>query len=834
MYDGIENLLSQMTLQEKVSMLAGTNMWYTVPVERLGIPSLKMTDGPNGARGAGGFTQGVKATCFPAEISLASTWNTELVERVGQALAHEAKMKNAQVLLAPTVNIQRSPLGGRNFECFSEDPYLSARLAVAYINGLQGEGVGASIKHYVCNDQEFKRTSISSEVRERALREIYLLPFQVAVREATPWTIMAAYNYVNGIAASENPYLLTEILRDEWGYDGVVVSDWLFSVKSTAASVNAGLDVEMPEPQWRGEKLLQAVERGEVKEATINTSVRRLLELLVKAGLFEHRQEEPEQAIDLPEHRALIREAGAEGIVLLKNEQHMLPLQREHLTSIAMIGPNAKVAQIMGGGSAQVNAHYAITPFDGIVAKVGEQVSVRYEQGCTNYRLLPLLDVSLLLTGTSGTEHGLAVEYFNSSDLSGSPVWKTVSRTSELTWFGKVPEGVHPEQFSVRCTGRFTPQETGSYTFGLVSAGLSRLSIDGQEVIENWTQYMPGEEYFGMGSTQVQAVVSLETGHEYLLTLEFAKTADVPLAGVRLGCLPPIPANAIERAAALAAASDVAIVCVGFGGEWQSEGFDRPDMELPGKQNALVEQVAAANPRTIVILNTGSPITMPWLSSVAAVVQAWYPGQECGNAIADVLFGDTTPSGKLPQTFPVRLEDNPAYLNFPGENGKVYYGEGLFVGYRYYEKKKIAPLFPFGFGLSYTTFSYGALRLSTQEIGPGDTLQVSVDITNTGQRAGKEVVQLYIRDVVASLQRPDKELKAFAKVHLEPGERKTVTLTVARDALAYYDDLARKWVAEAGEFEVLIGASSEDIRGKATFALTATSRFAGSAEKGGV
>src|SRR5437762_8382487 len=298
----VENLLSQMTLQEKVAMLAGTNDWYTVPVERLGIPSLKMTDGPNGARGAGGFTSDVKAACFPAGISLASTRDTDLIERVGQALAREAKMKGAQVLLAPTVNIQRSPLGGRNFECFSEDPFLSARLAVAYITGLQREGVGASIKHYVCNDEEFERFSISSEVRERALREIYLMPFHAAVREAQPWTVMAAYNLVNGVAASESPLLLTEILRHEWGFDGVVVSDWFFSVKSTAASVNAGLDVEMPSPRWRGEKLLAAVERSAVAEATIDTSVRRLLQLLVKAGLFEHPETMPEQAIDLPEH----------------------------------------------------------------------------------------------------------------------------------------------------------------------------------------------------------------------------------------------------------------------------------------------------------------------------------------------------------------------------------------------------------------------------------------------------------------------------------------------------------------------------------------------------
>jgi beta-glucosidase len=821
----IEELLSQMTLQEKVSLLAGTNMWYTVPVERLGIPSLKMTDGPNGARGAGSLTGGVKTTCFPAEISLASTWNTDLVGRVGQALADETKMKGAQVLLGPTVNIQRSPLGGRNFECFSEDPYLSARLAVAYITGLQQEGVGASIKHYVCNDEEFERYSISSEVRERVMREIYLPPFEAAVRESRPWTVMAAYNLVNGIAASESPLLLTEILRDEWSFDGVVVSDWFESVKSTAASVNAGLDLEMPGPRWRGEQLLAAVERGEVSEVTIETSVRRLLLLLDKAGLFEHPQAVAEQAIDLPERRALVREAAAEGIVLLKNEQQILPLQHEKLTSIAVIGPNAQVAQITGGGSAQVNAHYAVTPFEGIVARVGDHVRVGYEQGCTNYRLLPLLDANLLLAGTRGSERGLAVEYFNSGNLSGAPVNRETQSTADLMWFSQLPAGVDPQQFSARVSGRFTPQETGPYTFGLVSAGLSRLSIDGREVIENWTQQTPGGEYFGFGSTEVQAVVPLEAGHEYLLTLEFAKSETALLAAVRLGVLAPVPADTIERAARLAAASDVAIVCVGFGGEWQSEGFDRPDMDLPGQQNALVEQVAAANPRTIVVLNTGSPITLPWLEKVAAVVQAWYPGQECGNAIADVLFGDVTPSGKLPQTFPVRLEDNPAYLNFPGENGKVYYGEGLFVGYRYYDKKHIAPLFPFGFGLSYTTFSYSPLRLSVQEINPDDMLQVSVDVTNTGLRAGKEVVQLYVRDKQARLQRPEKELKAFAKVHLEPGECKTVTLSIGRSALAYYDDLAHKWVTEAGEFEVLVGASSQDIRATATFVLTDSSSW---------
>ncbi len=821
----VEALLRQMTLSEKVSMLAGTNDWYTVPVERLGIPSLKMTDGPNGARGAGGFTSGVKATCFPAEISLASTWNTDLIERVGQALAREAKMKGAQVLLAPTVNIQRSPLGGRNFECFSEDPYLSARLAVAYITGLQREGVGASIKHFVCNDEEFERFSISSEVRVRALHEIYLQPFQVAVREAHPWTVMAAYNLVNGMAASENFSLLTKLLRQEWGFEGVVVSDWFFSVKSTAASVNAGLDLEMPSPNFRGEKLLAAVERGEVTQSTIDTSVRRLLHLLVKAGLFEHTEVLPEQDTDLPEHRALIREAAAEGCVLLKNEKDILPLQQKQLTSIAVVGPNAQVAQIMGGGSAQVNAHYAITPFDGIVAKVGDSVRVQYEQGCTNYKLLPLLQSERLLASTEGTTPGLAVTYFNTPDLEGSPIWQETHQKSELSWFGEMPAGVNPQQFSLRATGRFTPLETGAYTFGLVSVGRSRLFIDGQERIDNWMRQSLGGDYFGMGSTEVQTTVTLKAEQPYLLTLEFVKSETMPLAAVHLGCLPPVPADAIARAVHLAASSDVAIVCVGFGGEWQSEGFDRQSLALPGQQDELVEQVATANPNTIVVLNTGSPITMPWLPSVAAVLQAWYPGQECGNGIADVLFGDINPSGKLPQTFPLRLEDTPTYLDFPGENGKVYYGEGLFVGHRFYEKKKVAPLFPFGFGLSYTTFSYSSLQLSSQEIGPNETLQVSIDVSNTGQRMGKEIVQVYVRDEVTSLGRPEKELKAFAKVRLEPGEQKTLTLSLDRDTLAYYDDLTHEWVAEAGAFEVLVGASSQDIRASSTFTLAVTTRW---------
>ena len=815
-----EELLEQMTLHEKVSLLAGSDMWHTTPIARLGIPALKVTDGPSGARGAGSFTDGVRAACFPAGVALAASWNPELVERVGEALAQEARTKGARVLLAPTVNMHRTPLGGRTFECYSEDPYLTGRMAVAYIQGVQSQGVGATIKHFVCSEQEDQRQSISSEVDERTLREIYLAPFFAAIREARPWAIMASYNKINGTSASENPLTLTAILREEWGFDGVAMSDW-FGTQSTAASVNAGLDLEMPGPGiWRGEKLLHAVENGEVSEATIDESVRRLLLLIERVGAIAHPEEKPEQAIDLPEHRALARQVAAEGMVLLKNANHVLPLQPEKLASLALIGPNAKTAQIMGGGSAQVAAHYAITPFEAVSKQAGTDIQIGYEQGCTNHRLLPLVENERL--GADG-HPGLQIEYFNSPDFTGPVVLSDRSPVSELLWLGTLPEGIE-QRFSLRASGTFTPDRSGTYTFSLVSAGLSRLLLDGQEVIDNWTGQEQGNAYFGFGSSEVRSHVELTADQRYELCVEYTRGTSL-LPAVRLGCLPPLPTDAIERAVDLARNSDVALVFVGLGAEWESEGFDRPDLDLVGAQNELIERVAAVNQNTVVVLNTGSPIAMPWLERVAAVVQSWYPGQECGNAIADILFGDINPSGKLPQTWPARLEDSPAFVNYPGENGQVRYGEGIFVGYRSYEKKQVAPLFPFGVGLSYTTFAYGGLRLSTEKLDTGKTLEASLTVTNTGARAGQEVVQLYLHDVKAQVQRPLKELKAFAKVHLEPGESRIVIFSLEASALAFYDIVKRAWVAEAGECEILVGSSSQEIHASARFTLTDSTIF---------
>ncbi len=794
----IESLIAQMTLEEKISMLAGVDFWHTVSVKRLGIPAMKVTDGPVGARGAA-FSDGPTSACFPAGVALAATWNPDLVERVGQALAEEIRAKGAQILLAPTVNMHRSPLAGRNFECYSEDPYLTGQMATAYINGIQSGGVGACIKHFVCNDSEFDRQSISSEVGERALREIYLRPFEMAVREAKPWAVMSSYNRINGTYASENAYLLLDVLKGEWDFEGIVISDWFGTYSANVAK--GGLDLEMPGPaRWMGEKALEAVQSGEVSEEAVDDKVRRLLRTLEKAGLFERPGLQPEQAIDNPEHHLLAREVASEAIVLLKNEKSLLPLDTSACKSIAVIGENAKRPSFIGGGSCRVRPHYVISPLEGIQNRVGGSVQVSYALGCATRKDLPVLDKNWLTDG-------ITLQYFSNWDLAGDPVHTDTTDKLEMVWLGDtVPTIIDPANFSVRLTGGLSVSEGGTYELSLSSVGKSRLFIDGDLIADIDKEVSSfGEE----GNERVE--ISLAAGQTHQLQIEYASQPGSFFQSLRVGCMQKIPDDSIQQAAALAAECDAAIVFAGLTDEWESEGFDRPDMELPGDQAKLIEQVAAVNPNTIVVLNVGSPLHMNWLDDVAAVVQAWYLGQETGNAIADVLFGDVNPSGRLPTTFPRRLQDNPAHLNYPGENGQVLYGEGLFIGYRYYDKKDIAPLFPFGYGLSYTTFAYRNLKLSKPKYATGDTIQFSVDVENTGSQAGKEIVQVYVRDVQSRLMRPEKELKAFAKVALEPGETKTISFTLDEEALSYYDPKSKRWVAESGEFQALVGSSSRDI-----------------------
>ena len=808
----IEGLLDRLTLEEQVSLLAGADVWTTVAIPRVGIPAIKVSDGPNGARGGGTLFGGVKAACFPCGIALGASWNPALVEEIGSALAEEARSKGARMLLAPTVNIDRSGLNGRNFECYSEDPRLTADLAVAYVGGLQRKGVAATIKHFAGNESEFERVSMNSEIDERTLREIYLPPFEAAVKRAGVWAVMSSYNRLNGPFAAESRRLLTEILRDEWGFDGIVMSDW-FGSHTTAATVNAGLDLEMPGPtRDRGEKLVAAGKAGEGSAATVRASAHRILKLIDRLRAFANPATGEEQAIDRPEHRALIRRAGAEAAVLLKNDG-ILPLKADKALTLAVIGPNAKEARIMGGGSAQLNAHYRVSPFEGIAAALGG-AEPGFAIGCTNYRLMPLL------------RQPVQIDYFAGGGLAGPVAHHDDSAEGEVMWFPQFAPGLDSDHFSARLSTRFTPETSGSYRFGLVSAGRSRLFVDGRPVVDAWSDWRPGSNLFGEACDEVTGDAELEAGRSYAITVEFAAVAPRALGvrAVRIGVARPIGEAEIAAAVRLAAAADVAVLCVGRNGEWDAEGLDLPGLALPGRQDELIARVAAANRRTVVVLQSGGPVAMPWLDQVSAVLQAWYPGQECGNAIADVLFGQADPGGRLAQTFPVRIEDNPTFgdpTHYPGKDGRVVYAEGVFVGYRHYDKKGIAPLFPFGHGLSYTAFRYENLRLSPAGLEPGGQLTATVEVTNIGARRGSEVVQFYVRDTVASLARPEKELKAFAKIALRPGERQTVTRSFDMRALAFFDATRHAWVAEAGEFEILVGSSSRDIRARAGFSLAA-------------
>jgi beta-glucosidase len=815
----IEQTLSEMTLQEKISLLAGADLWHTVSIERLRIPMMKVTDGPNGARGALG-SSAPPSLSVPVGVALAATWNTTLVERVGEALGDEVKIKGAQILLAPTVNIQRSPLGGRHFECYSEDPYLTGQMATAYIHGLQSRGVGACIKHFVCNDSEFERMSISSQVSERVLREIYLQPFHAAIRQAKPWAVMSAYNKLNDVYCSENSTLLNDILRKEWGFDGIVISDWNGTYSENAG--RGGMDLEMPGPaRWMGEPLLQQAQSGQLDEEVINDKVRRYLRTLQRAGLLNDLAPSnlpaiiPEGSQLTPQHRALVREAAGEAIVLLKNDG-ILPLDIGHLKSIAVIGENALLTPIMGGGSAEVTPHYIVSSLEGIknyIQETSSAISVRYAMGTQINRSIPGLDTSWL-TASDGTPGGFNAEFYPDDRFKFPPAGISFIDRTKMSLMKGVVVGVDPDNFAARLSATIKVPETGVYTFSLEGNGYSRLILDNQAVIDNWildsTSDIPPWESGGKVNQ-----VHLQKDLPYKLVIEYAWQGVVPWRMLRIGCLSPAQENLMEQAVDLAASSDIVILCLGTSSEWESEGFDRPDLQLPGKQVELLEKVVAANPNTVVVLNTGAPVAMDWLETVPAVVEAWFGGQEAGNALADVLFGRIDPSGRLPTTFPKRLEDTPAFINYPGENGRVYYGEGLFVGYRYYDKKDIEPLFPFGHGLSYTQFQYQNLMINSKveptRLGPNDMIEITLEVKNIGSRFGREVVQLYIQDMQSSLVRPPKELKAFCKINLKPGETKTVTFTLSRDALTFYDDMQKTWIAEAGEFRVLIGRSAREI-----------------------
>lgn len=664
----LKAIIAALSLEEKFALLTGKDSWRTVPVERLGIPEVVMADGPHGLRkvvkDAAGVETTLQAVCFPTSAAISATWNPELARQIGKALGEECGAMGVDILLGPGTNIKRTPLCGRNFEYYSEDPFLAGELAAAYIDGVQSQGVGTSLKHFATNNQEFDRFQISSEVDERALREIYLKPFEIAVKKSQPWTVMCAYNRLNGIYCSENRFLLHDVLRKEWGFKGVVVSDW-GAVHNRAKALKAGLELEMPFAPASMENLRHAYEHGLISDAEIDGALERLLTIVFRAVAA---REQRTKEYSLERHHSLAKTAALEAITLLKNEDGLLPIRRERAQRIVIIGEFAEKPAFEGGGSSYVNPGLIDSPLEQIKALAGEAIHIDY---------FPVLSVAA----------------------------------------------------------------------------------------------------------------------------------------------PHV--NQLNHAMAAARKADLAIVFVGNrnGSEFrgrdgiESEGYDRNYLTLSPEMELVIEDIAGQNPNTVVVVEAGSAVDMSaWLHRVKAVLFAWYTGEAGGSALAEILFGLENPSGKIAETFPLRLEDTPAYGSYPGNGFVSRYAEGVMVGYRYYDSYHREVLFPFGFGLSYTTFGYSDLRIVPASASVNDPVIVSCKVQNTGQLKGKETVQLYIRDTASKVLRPDKELKAFTKVELLPGEQKEIRFELNRDAFAYFNTSLNQWHVEEGEFEILIGASSRDIR----------------------
>jgi beta-glucosidase len=770
----VDEAMARLGTEQKATLLYGAGPWEVRPPESLHLDDLVMTDGPNGARGVTFHAE--LSACFPCETSLAATWDPDLVRRVAAAIGDETRSKGAAMLLAPAVNLHRNPLAGRNFECFSEDPELSAQMAAAYVAGVQSQGVACCVKHLVCNDQEFARHIASSEIDDAPLRELYLAPFEAAVK-AGAWAIMAAYNKLNGEYATENTWLLTALLRDEWAWDGVVVSDW-HGTQSTAKALTAGLDIEMPGPsQWRGDKLLEALEAGELSSEDIDHSARRVLRLL-------HRTQQAPETTPPSDPSALIREAGARGIVLLKNDD-VLPLAVEPGAVIAVIGSGADAGQPQGSGSCRVNPPHVSDPLSAITARLAPDATVTFARGWADQaRPRPLIGQHVKIEyRRRGAPHSEVLATEHAVSLS-------------LSWITPVLPGYETGDLAIRVTARVIPVDTGVHQLTLAAMGHGVLTVNGQVLLD---QQSPGSRdmIFDLGRITARGDIHLEAGHPVDVIIDYEPQSEYSFIRLHAGLIPPAPDPA--AAVRLAAAADLAIVVAEHPHEVETESHDRPQLGFDPAQDDLITQVCAANPRTVVVVNTGSPVAIPWAGQAAAIVQLWYPGQEIGESLADVLTGTVNPSGKLPVTFPARAEDAPSWPYYPGTEDKVCYGEGLAMGYRGHTAR---PLFPFGFGLSYANFRLGEASVQAT----ADGYAVTVPVTNTSDRDGREVVQLYAR---LAEDRPFLELKAFASVHVPARQTVPAVLTVPASCLRTWSDEGWKYLS--GSIEAHIGTSSTNL-----------------------
>jgi len=791
----VEQLLGQLTLDEKMALVAGTG-FDTVGVPRLGIPGLRMTDGPIGVREG-------RSTRFASGIALAATFDPSVAERVGQALGRETRGQGNNVLLAPCVNIHRTPYGGRNFESYGEDPYLAARTAVGYIRGLQSEQVIATVKHFAANNQETERKTIDVKVDERALNEIYFPAFEAAVKQAGVMAVMCSYNKLNGSYACENPYLLRDRL-DRWGFQGLVMTDW-DAIYDLRAAVKAGLHLEMPDGKVFSRRALQeALDTAAISVSDLDEMVRRQLRVIANMGWLD-RPSDP-GSVDTPMHRGINREAARSSFVLLKNEKQLLPLDRSRIKRLAVIGPRADHVDA-GGGSAHVDATYEVSLVQALREALGQSVVVDYAPGATAQELLSLVPSSALRPKSGAANAtGLTGEYFDNDEFRGPPKYTQIDPDISFHWNLGSPKLLPADHFAIVWEGQIVAPQTGRYLIGLRSDDGSRLTINGKRIIDNWGGHPP---------TLKTGEIELKAGVPQNIRIDYYESiigASVELVWAKMDT------DVVRKARAAAKAADAVIVMVGHTEGDETEGNDREKLTLPGNQAELIQQANAVNPRTVVIVGTGAPILMrPWVDKTPSVLQSWFSGQESGHALVDVLFGDVSPSGKLPMTIAKKEADYSDFGNFPGKGGQVQYAEGIFVGYRHFDTNHVAPEFPFGHGLSYTTFAYRDLVV--EQPAQGAPVGAHVVVRNSGPRRGAEVVQLYVHHANAPLPRPEQELKAFAKVDLAPGEEKTVRLALDPRSFAYYDPTRRDWADGHGEFEIRVGSSSRDIRLRATVAI---------------
>ena len=798
----VDSLLSKMTLEEKIEIIGGINDFYTRPIPRLGIPSLRMSDGPMGVHDYG------LATAYPAGIALAASWDTDLVKRFGAAMGKDARARGVHFILGPGMNIYRAPMCGRNFEYFGEDPYLASRMAVGVIEGMQEQRVIATTKHFAGNNSEFARMTLSSDIDERTLREIYLPAFEASVKEAKTGAVMDAYNLVNGVYMTQNNHLNNEILKKEWGFDGILMSDW-GGTHDGIGSANGGLDLEMPSPTFMSrDTLLPALKDGRLQPAALDDKVRRILRKAIEFGFFD----QPQTDIDIPsysqEGRQVALEAARGSMVLLKNSGNLLPLDASKVKTIAVIGPDAYPAVPSGGGSAETKPFNAVSFLEGISNRLGTKAKVLYAVDT------PVLDevfeTSEFVTAPGG-ESGLKGEYFSNDQLQGTPAMVRTDRHIHFDWGeGSFAPNQPVDHFSVRWTGYFVPKASGAYTFFSSADDGVRLYLGDDAVIDDWQPHAQTVDSYAR---------HLEAGQAYKIRFEYFESVGSAIAGFGVTRSDSFVGRATK---ALATRADAVVICVGFDPKTESEGADR-SFQLPGGQDELIRQISAVNKNTIVVLTAGGNVDMTqWVDQVPAILHAWYPGQEGGTALAQILFGDYSPSGKLPVSFERRWEDNPTFHSYYPEKGesRVQYSEGVFLGYRHFDRSATKPLFAFGHGLSYTNFEYSGLSVTPSTGNLNQPITISFEIKNAGHREGAEVAELYVGDSHSSVPRPVKELKGFAKVSLKPGESRRVTLMLDRRAFSFYDVKKSDWSAEPGEFSILIGSSSDNIRLRDKFTLT--------------